>query len=1128
MPTLTPFVGRKKELNELRNHFNDSLDSNGLLVLVRGETGVGKTRLLEEFIGSIEPRVWILTGKALQNDVRPFSPFLQIIEKHLEKIEYQPQWLVKCIEPETFPYFANFLPKLKNNYPIEISMSGLQFEDKSVFFNAVERFLSNLVMYKPLVLFIDDVNWMDADAQELFKYIVMRMSDKAILFLCSARLWQKDTDFQSMIDELAERRNIRILDLANLTESDVEMLVTKQFGITFSSQFVNWLFNITKGNPLFISEMLNIFLRRNIIFYEPTEKKWNIRDDYTDFPLSPTIESIVKMRLRDLNENERSILQIGSVFGEEFSLEMLSQLHSEFPREQILSTLNRLNVQKLLEEDDNKWKITHPLIKELLYKEIDKSKRREIHRKVSHFLKRNPEIHLEEIIHHLTVDLTPTEETPELCRDLLKIGKDILQRYNEQKGWHCFTLAKKIADKYPETLRIEGLKIEAEILRLRWILGKDSPSKEETERLIQRLITNDIKEEAVMIYRMLLYRAIDELDLNAADQYLNRGLSLANRETEDYWVLRVEQCTLQGRRGEFQVAGDDLNTLIKEIDPKIAPAALWKAFHNLGNIALSTGDYKRAHEFHCKALKIAEEHRLYPARTTSIVNCGYIEMKLGQLESALAKMHEALKDAEIRQRVQKIAAYEVQLGRCLLTKGEFETALNYFDDASKKASAIGFKRAIAAAHLGKAEVFLETDRFDKALAELDVMPQKGLNEEWLCDAHFIKSKIWLQKNDVVRSEQELVHSLNLAEKLSLKIEIANAQAQRCLIFLHLNKKSEAVCLLEKAKRTLKEKGALSDLGVHLVHFGLASADKIGEDLLIEGLAILFDIGAHQRAKTLLTKVEKGGFKKALAYVHGRLDETVPRDTRLKINTFGGLLIQRPGDMCPIAPNEWQSKKARELLALIALFSERRGATREILASHLWPELDTQKSQNNLRVTLARLNQTLRYDCIQQESHSLFFDKTKVFVDFWQFEELFNEWHYLKQQTKSHRAERKAQKAIALYRGDFLPELYGMSVEEKQRELKEKMKQLLCWLADRSCERLEWQEAISFARRLVTLDSSNESAHRIIIKSLWQQGDRTGAMRQFERLRDSLEKEFNILPSQETLELHKKIRVDQKY
>jgi two-component SAPR family response regulator len=185
-------------------------------------------------------------------------------------------------------------------------------------------------------------------------------------------------------------------------------------------------------------------------------------------------------------------------------------------------------------------------------------------------------------------------------------------------------------------------------------------------------------------------------------------------------------------------------------------------------------------------------------------------------------------------------------------------------------------------------------------------------------------------------------------------------------------------------------------------------------------------------------------------------------------------------------------------------------------------LEAEKSQNNLRVTLARLNQTLKIDCVQQDGQTLFLDKGRVFIDVWEFENILKEWQNLRHQGKLHTAEKKAQEAIALYRGDFLPEFYNPAIEDKQRELKQKVRELLLWLADRSKERLDWHEAISFAHKLIAIDPNDEGGHRVIMESLWQQGDKVGAIRQFERFKKNLEKELDITPTSETLELYNKI------
>ncbi|MCK4235341.1 AAA family ATPase, partial [candidate division WOR-3 bacterium] len=1088
---INPFVGREKELKELESVFDEVLNYNGTFVLIRGEVGVGKTRLVEEFIKSVESqRVWVLKGKLTHNDMRPYSPFLQMIEDQLEKIEYHSQRLVKFIEPDAFPSLAHFLPKLRDYYPIEIPSAKSQYSDSRQLFNSIEKFFSNLSKLKPLVLVLDDIIWMDDDSIELFKFIVSHIVNKSIFILCTSRPWMKNSAFQTTIGEFTEYRTIRIHDLENITELDTENLITTQFGEKISSQFISWLYSITKGNPLFISEVLNVLLRRNILTYQQDEEKWKVKDDFKNFPLSPTIDSIINLHLRNLTPEALSILQTGSVLGEEFKLTMLRKLNHRTSKENFFKAFHLLKVQKVLEEKDGDiLKFSHPLIREVIYRELKESKRRKLHRKISSFLKKRSEARIEEIIHHLTFDLTTEEETPELCRYLLKTGKAILQRYDEHLGWNCMTIANNIVKKFPKQLKKEGLKSEAELLRLRWVLGKNPTSFEETEELIERLKTANLRKEAVMLYRLLFYRAIVEFDIDSAKNFLESGLSISKVSEENYWVLRVESCLIKRREGKFREAEEEAQKLIEEIDPDIASGALWKVLHNLGAIAHVRGDLKKAHELMLKAIDVSEKYNLTQYRADSYINLGYIEMEMGQLDSALVKITEVVEDAERTKRAQKLAATWIVLGRCLLAKGELKTSLGYFNDSFRKAKEIGFKRAMVAARFNRVKVFLEMNKINDALEEINSISAKELQKNMLCDFHLLKSRIWLKKGKQELSKQENEKSLKLAEKLNLSIYIASALAQKGMILLKIHKESEALILLEKVKQTLLQKGALSFLSSILIRFGLALGGNKGEDIFIEGLKILFEMNALPRVDYLLREMKRREFEKAHTIAHKKLNKFISKEDRIEIYTFGGLSVRRPKELRPISQNEWQSRKARELFGLILILSTTSGTTREILASYLWPDANTSKSQANFRVTLARLNRTLGYDCIRQEAQFLFLDHRNLWVDFVQFEDFFKEWYSLQQKGKLHLAEKKAQEAVLLYNGDFLPELYNFPIDQKQMELKEKVSRLLYWLAMRSRERFEWQEAISLAHNLITLDPiGSEGAHRIIMEGLWSQGD----------------------------------------
>lgn len=1122
--TSNPFVGRNRELAEIQLLFEEALNYRGQFMLFRGETGVGKSRLLEEFARTKDARsVWVLSGRALQGNSRSCAPFFWMIEQHLKGIEYHSQWLAKFIDPEIYPFLAHISPRLRKNYPLEIPVPERHGADKSGLFAAIAGFLLNLSRTKPLLLLLDDLQWMDADSVALIQYLASHAEDESVLLIGASRPWGEGSPLQHMVEGMLEKRRVRLIDLHNISKSDTISLIRMRFNETMPAPFSAWLYSMTRGNPLFISEVLSILLRRNILSYKEKRGEWTVKDDYANFPISPTIESIITLRLRNLTPPAHSLLEIGSVLGEEFEKATLRTMKARLANEKFLKSLHLLEGEQLLEEmSDGRIRFAHPLIREVVYRGIEKGKRRSLHRKAGALLRKRAADEDESIAYHVTVDLKADERTPELARLLLATGDKLIRACSEELGYRYVNMAKEIAMQYPEQLEKEALACEAHLFRLRWVLGRDPPAEEDMEVLIEKLRKADLKKDAVMLYRILFYRAITELKIAKAEEYLRSALSIAKSDEEDYWVLRVEDCLLNRRQGKFKEAEEEAQRLIKSIDPRIASGALWKVLHNLGAIAHARGDLTKAREFMQKALEVADEWNLRFYLIDTSVNLGLIEMDLGLLDSALEKLIMGVEEAEHSQRPQKLAAALIILGRCFAAKGDYGAALSHFDKALRKAKEIEFRRAIAAALIARAEALL--DMGDKKAAHecLERVPSEDLPKGMLCGFLLLKSRILLDRgllDEAIRSNEE---SLKLATDMKLSIHHGCALAQRATIFAHEGDNKRAIDSLDEAREILRQRNAKAYLGPILIRCGLSLKGKRGDEIVLEGLQMLYEMDALKRIESLIPRIKERGFENAYRYILEKKTIGSPDDT-MRVYAFGGLSVKRPGEVSRISRSEWHSRKAKELFGLILVLAPSGRSTREILASHLWPEADTQSSQANFRVTLARLNSTLGSDCVRSESEFVHVANANLRVDFIEFEGLYDRWVTLCDRAKFHAAEKLAREAVALYAGDFLPEFYSTPIDQKQMELKDKEKRLLHWLAQRARERLDWHEAISLSRRLVTLDPiGSEMGHRIIMEGLWQLGDRVGAIRQFERLKRTLKAELDIDPSPETMDLYGKI------
>ncbi len=1118
---LTPFTGRQQELKLLNQQLDEAVNYSGGFVLVKGEIGVGKTTLLNQFINRIRERdLHILHGKVIKDDVKPFSPFTQMIRHYLCDLEHNQSWLLKYLAPEIAPHFTHLIPDLRNHYPINLPDLAHPVDNTS-FLYAFQRFFEDLSISKPLVLILDDIHWMSEEAAQLLNYLVKRIIEQSILIVGTTRQEIDNPVLKEIIKEFNTERHVKNISLANFSQEETKEYLYVQFECNLSNHFVNWLYVITKGNPLFIEEILKTLVRQNIIHQDYGGIGWQTEDDYEDFTITETVDSVIHYRLGSLAADELNILQGAAVIGERFSPELLRKLFDSVPREQFLRS-NRILIESgMINEPDDMQQFAHPLIHTIHYRKISISRRRELHRRLAGIL-RDSNGSDEEILFHMTKDLLPSEETEELVRQLYKVSMALmLSSYQYPIAWEYLNIAKEIADRISLEDKQQRLKIRAEFNYLSWMMGRECLSSEESEHLASELIKNDLNKEAALTFRILFHKALSTQDIEKAEEFFEKGLSFLKIHGSFYWTFAVEHCLLQRRKELLEESEREALRLAAEIPQSRAPEALYKVFTNLGFVSYLKGDVKQAHQYLTRARKIVEMQHLLHHVGDSSSNLGLIEMAMGKLDSALIRFKDSIKEAELLRLEPLIGINLLYIGSYFRYKGEYEQAFSFFDQAMEKAESINNPRLKLNVQISRAKTYLRLDDIEMAESILKRIPEDRISKQMHFDIQIMKSHIHIKKNELELAEEFIDRVLKGTKEFHSEMRYGIALGVKALVLLHRNMQPEALSNLEYSKSKLLAKGEMPYMSDILLDFGLAMGGVQGETIFIEGLGILSIMQAAAEISRLYDVVKKKtGFNIAAELISEMMDDISVN--RIEVSTFGGLAVKRPGDEDVVANREWKTRKSQELLALILVQPGSRGSTREILASYLWPETTKKKSLLNLRVALSHLNKVMGYQAIQQEGSFLALDREFVQADLWTFDSLVKEWRTFKQSGKLHPAEDRARRAVSLYKGYFLPEFYSMPVADKQDELKNMMRELLFWLATRSIERVEWNEAILFARRLLLLDACNEQACRIIMQGLHNQGDRTGAIRQFMHLSKCLETEFDTLPGTETVKLHERI------
>jgi len=251
---------------------------------------------------------------------------------------------------------------------------------------------------------------------------------------------------------------------------------------------------------------------------------------------------------------------------------------------------------------------------------------------------------------------------------------------------------------------------------------------------------------------------------------------------------------------------------------------------------------------------------------------------------------------------------------------------------------------------------------------------------------------------------------------------------------------------------------------------------------------------------------------------------------LQVRLFGKISIQRDGQALSDL-----SAKALELLGYLLLYRD-RAHTRETLSEALWPDASLSLSKKYLRQTLWQLQVALVHqpDREQVETQALFIlnpgwarinPNAAWWLDVDALEQAYALARDIPGRDLTDRQAQSLEEAVALYRGDLLETWYqDWCIYERERlqlTYLAMLEQLM-----RYCEvRRLYTKGVAYGQAILRYDRARECTHRQLMRLHYLAGDRTGALRQYDRCAAALEKEFDLKPSQDTLALRDQIRAD---
>ncbi|UJF33406.1 ATP-binding protein [Paenibacillus hexagrammi] len=334
--------GRDQELQELQAAFRESISGQAQLVLVSGEAGVGKTALVNELQTSVsEEQGYFIQGKFEQyHKSVPFSAMLQAFRTLLAQMLQGGGDLTE-LKMALSQRLGNHAGLLTNMMPELQELVGVQPQIEPL--NPTEesnRFLLALISFiecvigneKPLVLFLDDLQWADMSSIQILERLAGNAELKRLLVIGSYR----DNELanghpaEPNIEALKQRHNVRYMALPHLRVQDVQDLVQATLASSEGSvaeELGHMLYVKTTGNPFFINEVMKDLHKSRVIAFNDRLGAWQLdAAKISEMTVNDNIVDYLIDKIRRFPEKHQAILSLGAVIGQRFEWKLLPLL----------------------------------------------------------------------------------------------------------------------------------------------------------------------------------------------------------------------------------------------------------------------------------------------------------------------------------------------------------------------------------------------------------------------------------------------------------------------------------------------------------------------------------------------------------------------------------------------------------------------------------------------------------------------------------------------------------------------------------------------------------------------------------------------------------------------------------
>ncbi len=541
---LTPLVGRKRELTTLLDLFRQVKAGHGQVVLVAGEAGIGKSRLLLELrqaLAQAREEVTWLEGRCISfGQSIPLLPLIDQLRENfgIEELDGEPEIIAKVEHGmrrlgglEAHISYIRYLLSVDPGDPAIVAMDPLV--RRRQVFDALRALILRGVSLRPAVLIYEDLHWLDSSSEEYLGSFVDSVAGMPLMIVMTYRVGYNPP--------FGSRSFFSTLNLHSLSEAETLAMAGRVLGTErFPPELKAALMEKAEGIPLFVEEVTKTLLDLGVLRRE--DDGYRMVKGIADVHVPDTIQGIIMARLDRLGEEGKRTVQLASVIGRQFLVRLLERIAGlEGQLEGLLRELKTLEIvyeQGLLPEPAYIFK--HAVIQDVAYNSLLVQRRKELHRAVGAAIEelytdRLTE-HYEELAHHYE----RAEAWEKALEYLVKAGQKLQQAYANLEALNFYARALEVCEKLGDAALEKSVSVAQSRAVVNLTIGDPGSGIADLERMLQAARQlGDRRHEGLA----LAYRGFFEFINHArgqAEETLQAALALGRKLKEDEIIFTAQ------------------------------------------------------------------------------------------------------------------------------------------------------------------------------------------------------------------------------------------------------------------------------------------------------------------------------------------------------------------------------------------------------------------------------------------------------------------------------------------------------------------------------------------------------------------------------------------------------------